>query len=124
MHGHIISLKLLIDKRIQWNTKRDSIPHLIMGYSMYKIEAAAHFFAFAAWLLHLSHGFYFCHAAFAFAARLLHLPCGFYIYCAAFAFAVRLLHLPCGFYICCAAFAFATRLLHLPCGFYTLPCGF
>ena len=47
-------------------------PHVVVGYSMYKIEAAAQFFAFAVRLLHLPHGFYIYRAAFTFAVRLLH----------------------------------------------------
>ena len=51
--------------------------HVIVGYSMHKIQATALFFAFAARLSH-------------FATRLLHLPRSFNIYRAAFAFAARL----------------------------------
>ena len=39
--------------------------HVIVGYSMYKIEAAAQFFCI-------------CRAAFTFASLILHLPHGFY----------------------------------------------
>ena len=63
--------------------------HVIVGYSMHKIQAATIIFCicctaftFAAWLLHLLHGFCICCMAFTFTAQFLHawlytLPCVF-----------------------------------------------
>ena len=70
--------------------------HMIVGYSMHKIEAAAHF-------LHLPRGFYIYRVTFAFAARLLHFTVWLLHFRVAFTFATWLLH-------------FAARLLNAGAG--------